>query len=724
MRLPAVIAAAAAAVLLLAACPRGPAARSGPAVAAIADAPWELEDVDDWLEVRDQLWGLAPGEPRRADLRVQLAAAQADRAVRWLDVNRPVQAHQALLELARLWADEPAALAAELAPARAALVRARAVFARSGADAEVALVLVLLAEIDPPGPDGRDAHLAELDEVLAFADELSVAEHGPAAIRARPIQILEGITAAVPLPALVDRFVALVAERQAALSAALRQDGATFDLVRAHTDVVRSARMIASALARAGRAGDIAAHLAAITGIGADDDLEGRAARVAAADATARDWLKLGAELRGGSRDDGDDPAAARAAYLAGLARFPDDAALAVAAARAARDRGRVHEPIRLLEQARRAAAASGTSAGDADAAAADLLTDLYRVRLAGLAFNDRPTEARARLRELEAFFADLERAYPGRRWEATLGDGFATLGRGLVSQGELAEATALLERAVELDRDAEDLETLATVALKQQRWAEARRWAARGLAAASDDPIGAYRRARIHHLDGDAAAGLGDGAAAAEAWTDALSIWADFEGELPPAIAAERLIEAGELMWKLGERDRGLGLLDAAIDVDADGSDTHTRVVAFLVVRGEYERALDAFHRAVLSTQIGEYHQVYMALWMLAEARRRGVAADPLVVEFLEGRDGLLWHDDMARLATGRITREALAARAHTRGRRAELAYYTAVLGLGADGAVRPDAEVRALLEGVVATDMVMFFEYEMARAYLATLP
>ncbi|MEM9492473.1 MAG: hypothetical protein AAGC55_25220, partial [Myxococcota bacterium] len=52
---------------------------------------------------------------------------------------------------------------------------------------------------------------------------------------------------------------------------------------------------------------------------------------------------------------------------------------------------------------------------------------------------------------------------------------------------------------------------------------------------------------------------------------------------------------------------------------------------------------------------------------------------------------------------------------RATTRGRRAELLYYSAVLG----GDYKR-AEIRDLLRGVVATDMVLFYEYDMAKYWL----
>jgi hypothetical protein len=104
------------------------------------------------------------------------------------------------------------------------------------------------------------------------------------------------------------------------------------------------------------------------------------------------------------------------------------------------------------------------------------------------------------------------------------------------------------------------------------------------------------------------------------------------------------------------------------------------------------------------------------MSLWMLAEARRTGREVDPFVGEYLSGRDGQLWQDRLARFASGRIDVEALSEHATTRGRRAELLYYRAILG-----PAKSPEQIKALLEGVIDTDMVMFFEYEMARHWLS---
>jgi hypothetical protein len=185
---------------------------------------------------------------------------------------------------------------------------------------------------------------------------------------------------------------------------------------------------------------------------------------------------------------------------------------------------------------------------------------------------------------------------------------------------------------------------------------------------------------------------------------------------ELPPPLAGERFAEIGKLFWGLDMRDEALENFSRAIEADVETAESHVQVIAYLIMHDELDRARDVFYDALGSDQVSDYHKVYLCLWILAEDRRAGRADDRLATEYLGGRDGPLWYDDVARLATGRTTVEQLDARATTRARRAELTYYRAVLGPPGQS----KDEVRHLLENVVRTDMVLFFEYDMARRHL----
>src|ERR1051325_4362628 len=110
---------------------------------------------------------------RGARPRAPVAAARALRISDAIEDDQPFVAAALLDQLTSLWQDDPGAVGRGLAE-HAALLRAmRAMFAKSGALEPAAQTLILLAEVEPAG---RAARLAELDEVLGFADELAVAD--------------------------------------------------------------------------------------------------------------------------------------------------------------------------------------------------------------------------------------------------------------------------------------------------------------------------------------------------------------------------------------------------------------------------------------------------------------------------------------------------------------------------------------------------------------------
>src|SRR5690606_39086674 len=113
---------------------------------------------------------------------------------------------------------------------------------------------------------------------------------------------------------------------------------------------------IASVLARAGRTEEIHRHLAGLEGLGIDRELTIRA-EIVADQPTADAYYELAATLR--SDKDNPDPGAALGVCLAGLRKYPRDAALLAAAAGDAAALGRVDQPIELYEAA--IAASGGT---------------------------------------------------------------------------------------------------------------------------------------------------------------------------------------------------------------------------------------------------------------------------------------------------------------------------------------------------------------------------
>lgn len=676
-----------------------------------ADAPLELAYDQDLDEARDRYEALAPGAAGREELRGALAGEYARRLRAILDdAEHRYQAHELLMQLGSLWT--PAELAAGAPGMDAYIEDARAVrdvFARAGRDLEAVAALYFLEAADP-AVRGRheNPYLAEIEEIYAFTNELAVASFGEGAERSRPIEILGQVVQWLPSRAVVDGLVARVRERQIALLGRFRDQGPTADLIRAHgAGLFRASWTIVRALARSGRLDEAPPLLAGFESLGSDAQLAEKLGRALAPGAEAEQWITLAAQFQHEEPEQA-DPGAALRILLEGARRLPESAELRYAAAAIARDMERAVQSIALYEQGMAIAPARE---------AAEALAELYSIRVAALALAERPHAARATLATLEKFHAQAAQRWPGAPLEADLATAYASMGRGMIGLGELALARGYLEQSLAQRRNHDALALLGTIALKQERFEQALAYFEEMLRMKAESPYERFERARVLRLAGDAQAGLGRRELAARRWQEAIDAWQTLAEslDLPPRFQGELLVETGRARWSLGARDEAVRAFETAVDVDADGEDTHTSVVSFLITRGDYERALDTYHRALGNHAMSDYAKVYMSLWMLAEARRRGQAPDPLAHAFLRGREGTLWYDDLARYATGRAGLSALERRASTRGRRAELWYYEAVLG-----EQRSERAVRALLERVLSTEMLLFFEYDMARYWL----
>ena len=672
-------------------------------LAKFPDAPLQLRDDSDRAAATDTLWTMPLG-PARDAARNAIAAAIAERLEDALEEDQPLTAEPLATELAALWQDDPQEVGRGLAGYAPLLHRLRAAFARSGALEPTLAILAILAEVEPAQ---RTAALGEIDEILAFASGVaSSSGAGPVALLQPPVLVL-------PLPWLVDRYVAVLEQRQQALSAQLAQGHAADHAAELH-DVSLTARRIAAALTRAGRIADIAAHVAKLDGIGEDGALTTVAAALAHAP-KAEDYVELARMLRSDDHEQIPDPTAALAACRIGLARFPRDPQLLASAAAAASAIGRVEQAIALYRAA--------IDAGAADGATAARLGRLVSEHIGRLAFGGRPGAAWTEWHAIGEL-ADRERArgHVPETWAVVLGLAEASLGRGLLGQGRIRDAEAALVGSLDHAPSIDAYEALTLLYFKTSRLGSASHSASAGLAMLGDSSADQYRRAKLERIAGDVMRIAGHSRDATALYLDSVKTWASLgdDRSLPRSIAAERKLEFARGMWYLGSSDKAVDLALEATELAPDAGTTTVDTVAFLLEVGRGADAVDAAHRGLASPDLGELDKVYISLWVLADAHRRGDPRDQLCWEYLASRHGELWYERLAEAASGHLDWTQLTAAATTAPRRAELAFYGASLGL--DPEARDPAMARKLLERAVDAHLVMDAEYDLARQYLMT--
>jgi len=676
----------------------------------VADAPYELANDSDLQWVRQQYDALRDQAPERATERARLADEYARRVRAGFAGDRRDLAHEAMLDLVSLWSavelGREQDAAAQLAVYRSEFESIRESFARSGGDRETVAALAVLIAVEPVR---ANQYAGEIDEVFRYADDLSVAQFGEGAERARPIEILEGIATSFPSPYVIERLTGLYLERQKAVESHLKRNGADFEIFRAHgRGVLRTGWNIVRMYARAHRIDSVMPIIAGLSGFGDDVTLRKQVKAALSSRADVDAWIQLASAFRSDDPEAGDLVAAFAISFEA-TKRFPRSAAGYFAAAGDARRLSSVPLATWLYE--------TGLELQPKNRQATEHLARLYEFHISTYGLADRPRAASRALARLEKFHARAKKLWK-KPIEPDLADAYATMGRGLVSQGELDLARGYLEKSIELRPTLDALESLGTVELKVDNFSAAVKHFEKALELPVEDLTFEFNRMKVLRLAGEAHDAAGNRDVARRYYREALVRWNELssKADFREPYLAQAIVENGKLQWRLGHKDNALELFDVAIDMDPDGATTHADVVSFLIVRNEYDRALDAYHRALGSQKIGDYFKVYMSLWVVAEARRTGRTEDPLALRFLSRRDGRLWYDDLARFASGKSGSRMLTKRASTRGRRAELLYYTAVLG---DAGYDP-IKVRSLLLDVLDTDMVLFFEYDMAKHWL----
>lgn len=346
-------------------------------------------------------------------------------------------------------------------------------------------------------------------------------------------------------------------------------------------------------------------------------------------------------------------------------------------------------------------------------------LARVYQARLYLLA-SDENVDLPALERELakvEKFFTAATKHFGEKPMLGALGGVLYEVGRGYYNAGRADDAARMLERSATLFPTPPALELLGTLHLKRGQTKDALTVLER---VSTHPPLEQlerlYWRARSRRLFADAQEQGGDGTAAATRKA-AVADWdVLLANNLKNEFVVEALIEKGKLLYQLGERRAALDAFDKAIDTMPDRGGSYAELIAFFVPRGEVDQALDTYHRALGREEVNDYLKVYCSLWVLDLQKRADQPPDPLAVSYLTAADGTRWFDDLARWATGRQSESATLERANTPGRRVELAFYRAMQ----KNAIGASDDAKQLWREVVKSEMMGFFEFDMAALYL----
>jgi len=234
-------------------------------------------------------------------------------------------------------------------------------------------------------------------------------------------------------------------------------------------------------------------------------------------------------------------------------------------------------------------------------------------------------------------------------------------------------------------------------------------------LARTGDDAPDPFWQAKLLEQRADSyMATLEVGAATAD-YREALVQWG--MARIPDDAEPEAAFRMGVIHDRLGELDLSRESFRKAIRLDPDRRATYADLLSFLVTRGRLEDAVEFYRLAFNQDRIESMWKIYYSMWVDGLSARTGAGPCDLATGYLRQSDGRTWQDDLARHYSGRLTSTDLRKKAANKGQQVEADFYSA-LRLMADGKT---GEAKALLEKVVRSDFMGFFEYRMAREMLS---
>ena len=347
-------------------------------------------------------------------------------------------------------------------------------------------------------------------------------------------------------------------------------------------------------------------------------------------------------------------------------------------------------------------------------------LAALHQQSLARLAHNDLEA-ASERLKKVESFHREAAEQWQDRPVQPGLPQAYVIVAEGLYDAGRADEAEAMLMKSIAVEAQPDAVALLGTIALKRRRLDEARTRFQQLAHLSYRDPAEQLRwEAHAWRHLGEIAGREGNASQSAEHWRMALRhinrLLALPPRTLDPDQRAAQLVERGKLLFAFDNADLGLNDFRAAAQLAPANAQTYADPLLFLVSHGHYGAAHTIYRLAVARPELGESLKLYFSLWMLELAQRQGHGPDPDVVEFLRSYHGDKWEEQLALHAQGKLSFDQLFQRANNVGERAEAYFYEALRLWRTGNAVA----AKALLNKVLKTNMVSFFEYDMAQSYL----
>lgn len=681
---------------------------------AAADAPPPIDDAS-VHEVERVFWRMAPEDPARVAWRDGLIAYRSGRTegvMRRGDYEEIVRHLSALTALLTPADVAEGRVPAELGPLARWVVEQGSL---RGDEGRVMGALVLLAALEDD-PEGRRA---EHERIERWGREAREGVSNPLDRFGGLIQVWEQHEELAPTPEVLATLARLYVEQRDGLLAVFGPEGqgsrvsgriSMRDLQTAPLLVQRAPLDVAAVFLRHGdleRAAEHVRRMGALGSSGMEVQLVRILERAQQRDAAGAQALEEVA--RGFARA---RPAIAAAICRLGARRFPSDARFPICLARVASEGNEVGEATAWYADAVRLSPDDREVYDEALGRLASLLEE-------GQLESNLP-QSRAVARHALEILEERTRRWPQAAASVTREQLLTSIARAEMGRGHVREARERLEAALAAR---ETREAHHALGLLLERTGDAR-GAADHYRRALDlteqrGAEGTAGRAELLERLGDAFRLSSEEPQAARMYRQALGLWDELARQVRGARGALVHVRRGILLSRLGDHRGSDEAFDAAMDAAPTWREPYAAILSHLVVSTpNLELAQRVLRRAQHQLTLERQWKVYFALWVQVIAQRASASLDrEITMVFDDEARGDSWSARLAAFGAGQLDYDGLLAAAHERGEQAEAQFYQAARLLGSGDA----AGARRLLEAVLQSGMVNFYEYAMAQELLA---
>ncbi|MDH5490790.1 MAG: tetratricopeptide repeat protein, partial [Myxococcales bacterium] len=208
----------------------------------------------------------------------------------------------------------------------------------------------------------------------------------------------------------------------------------------------------------------------------------------------------------------------------------------------------------------------------------------------------------------------------------------------------------------------------------------------------------------------------------AARMFEQSLHLWTNLAPRLEGPALADLQVHRGLLLDHLGRHEEAVLSFRDAMGAAPRARAIYERILVHLVITTPApELALEVFLRARRQLTLEPEWKVYFALWVRAVRGRAGLPPNEEIEQILrQHAESPAWWGQLARFGAGLIPYEELLAAASELGQQTEAHFYEATRRL-----VSGDlAGAQLLFRRVIATNMIRFYEFEMAQELLGDTP